>query len=954
MTTIRTSKTIPSFATQTTFAVGDYPQSVSVADVNGDGNADVVTANGQNNNVSVLLGDGRGGLAAQTTFAVGTHPYSVSVADVNGDGNKDVVTANTGTDNVSVLLGDGRGGLAAQTTFAMGDDPNSVSVADVNNDGNADVVTANLFSDNVSVLLGDGRGGLAAQTTFAVGTAPRSVSVADMNGDGNADVVTANWWSTNVSVLLGDGRGGLAAQTTFAVGKYPWSVSVADVNGDGNADVVTANTWSNNVSVLLAIGNNTSEGNLIIEGVLKQNKTLTVSNTLTDKDGLGDLSYQWLRDSAVITGATKNNYTPTKIDVGKTLSVTASYTDGHGNLETVTSSADVAVANSNDLPTGAATIVGKPIQGQTLSVSGSITDLDGMGVFSIQWLSKGEIISGATQGTYTLTQSEVGKAISFRASYIDGQGTAENVTSSATTKVTNINDLPTGLVTISGNPTQGQVLTAENTLIDADGLGTLSYQWFANGKVIKDGTDYTYTPTQTEIGKALSVKASYTDLFGAVESVASSATVAIANVNDLPTGAATIVGKPTQGQSLTVSGSITDLDGMGVFNIQWLSDGKVISGATQGNYILTQSEVGKSISFRASYIDGQGTTESVTSSATTKVININDLPSGSVTITGTLAEGQVLTARNTLIDIDGLGVLGHQWSVNGKIIKDATADTYMLTQTEIGKALSVKIDYIDGQGTKEFVTSDNTTLVTNSNHFPTGNIVIKGAAIVEQLLSLTSTLEDADGLGDFSYQWLSNGKEIKNATQDTYTLLKSDIGSKISVNVSYTDGEGTNELVTSVATAKVVTNISAKPSKGNDKLVGTDKNNKLSSLAGDDTLIGGQGADTLTGGKGADTFVFNNESESWITSTTRDTITDFTSGIDKIDLSAIDTNAKISGNQAFKFIGSNAFSKTDASGQLRFDATSHILYGSTNADSKPEFSIQLNGVNSLVADDFVL
>ena len=91
------------------------------------------------------------------------------------------------------------------------------------------------------------------------------------------------------------------------------------------------------------------------------------------------------------------------------------------------------------------------------------------------------------------------------------------------------------------------------------------------------------------------------------------------------------------------------------------------------------------------------------------------------------------------------------------------------------------------------------------------------------------------------------------------------------------------------------------------------------------------------------------------TSTTRDTITDFKhSEKDKIDLSTIDANTKLAGDQAFKFINSNSFSKTDATSQLRFDATSHILYGSTNADSKPEFSIQLNGVSSLVADDFIL
>ncbi|MEI7840107.1 MAG: VCBS repeat-containing protein, partial [Methylococcaceae bacterium] len=91
MTTSTTKLKPATFAPQTTFAVGTYPYSVSVADVNGDGNADVVTANVDSNNVSLLLGDGRGNFDAQTTFAVVTNPYSVSVADVNGDGNADVV-----------------------------------------------------------------------------------------------------------------------------------------------------------------------------------------------------------------------------------------------------------------------------------------------------------------------------------------------------------------------------------------------------------------------------------------------------------------------------------------------------------------------------------------------------------------------------------------------------------------------------------------------------------------------------------------------------------------------------------------------------------------------------------------------------------------------------------------------------------------------------------------------
>jgi alpha-tubulin suppressor-like RCC1 family protein len=149
--------------------------------------------------------------------------------------------------------------------------------------------------------------------------------------------------------------------------------------------------------------------------------------------------------------------------------------------------------------------------------------------------------------------------------------------------------------------------------------------------------------------------------------------------------------------------------------------------------------------------------------------------------------------------------------------------------------------------------------------------------------------------------------------------------------------------------------ISTKPTSGNDLLTGSTNNDKLSALAGDDTITGGLGSDKLTGGKGVDVFRYTDIKDSGTTATTRDTITDFKhSEGDKIDLSAIDANAKLASNQAFTFIGAKAFSKTDATGQLRFDATAHVLYGSTNADSKPEFSILLSGVKALVVDDFVL
>jgi Ca2+-binding RTX toxin-like protein len=147
--------------------------------------------------------------------------------------------------------------------------------------------------------------------------------------------------------------------------------------------------------------------------------------------------------------------------------------------------------------------------------------------------------------------------------------------------------------------------------------------------------------------------------------------------------------------------------------------------------------------------------------------------------------------------------------------------------------------------------------------------------------------------------------------------------------------------------------VSDKPSAVNDVLTGTDGADKLNGLAGNDTLIGGLGKDTLTGGVGADVFKFNSVNESSALQKQADTITDFKHAQgDKIDLSAIDANSISASYQPFTYIGTIAFGP-DGTAQLRLDPKTSILYGSTNADSTPEFSILLSGVKSLVAEDFI-
>ncbi|MGO3783788.1 MAG: DUF4214 domain-containing protein, partial [Vreelandella alkaliphila] len=604
------------------------------------------------------------------------------------------------------------------------------------------------------------------------------------------------------------------------------SVRASYTDQQGTAETVTSGATDSVANV-----NDAPTGNVIITGDAVEDQTLTVSNTLADEDGLGAVTYQWLRDGNEITDASGETYTLTQADVGAAISVRASYTDQQGTAEALTSAATDSVANVNDAPTGGVAISGDAVEDQTLTASNTLADEDGLGTVTYQWLRDGVEITDTTGETYTLTQADVGAEISVRAGYTDQQGTAETVTSGATESVANVNDAPIGVVTISGDAVEDQTLTVSNTLADEDGLGTVTYQWLRDGTEITDASGETYTLTQADVGAAISVRASYTDDQGTAEAVMSAATDSVANVNDAPTGDVIITGDAIEDETLTADTSaLADEDGLGAFSYVWKADDTAITGATSSTYTLTQAEVGKAITVEVSYTDDQGTAEAVTSAATDSVANVNDAPTGDVIITGDAVEDQTLTASNTLADEDGLGTVTYQWLRDGNEIADATDTTYTLTQADVGAAISVRASYTDQQGTAEAVTSAATESVANVNDAPTGNVTITGDAVEDQTLTASNTLADEDGLGTVTYHWLRDGNEITDATGETYTLTQADVSTAISVRASYTDQQGTAETITSMPTSA----ISANPDSDNDGISNEDEN-RVPSLDGSTT-----------------------------------------------------------------------------------------------------------------------
>jgi hypothetical protein len=258
------------FANPVKLTAGKKPSAIAVADLDGDGNLDIVVTNSQDNTVTVFLGLGTGGFRNAGAFTCGKGPLAVAIQDLkgsSGNGLPDIVTANGGTAGVSILLNtttNNAFSLAAHTDVTLSSKPQALAIGQLHAPGVYDIVTANGTANTVSFLKGNGSGGYThVLPDVATGGNPSGIAIADVDGDGNLDVVVSNKTDGTASVLLNDGKGTFTflPRVDYFAGAGgttgPSGIAFGDL-GPGGATLpaaIVTNSAENDAYVLLGVGN---------------------------------------------------------------------------------------------------------------------------------------------------------------------------------------------------------------------------------------------------------------------------------------------------------------------------------------------------------------------------------------------------------------------------------------------------------------------------------------------------------------------------------------------------------------------------------------------------------------------------------------------------------------------------------------------------------------------------
>lgn len=906
--------------------------------------------------------------ASSTTTSVTNTVHGVISGTASGTSDGDgididglVTISNSGTIQA---LGTWSGGLSEAITVGGGSITNEAGglitsaqraiTVDDSNLGNAFAATTII---NHGTITGNSGEAISITDTFGDTITNDGTINGSISTDGGNDTLT-NSGAINGAVNLGTGND-VANWNSLVHGSVDGNAGTDTINFNGSFD---SNLGSVSVtgfeSVSGTLAGTTGDDTLNLSGQIWTG-TLTINggdgnDTLSggaEADTInGEIGNDAIRgsggddaidggagsDTAIFSG-TLDSYSITRI--GATYTVTsADGTDTINNVESFQFNngtfASDQLGNAAPSLTGAQALLAHGTEDVGFTVSATqlltgFTDANGDTLAVAGVTASNGSVTDNLDGTYTVSPTaDFNGSVTLSYSVADGLG--GSTPASLGYSVDAVNDAPalTGAQAVLRNGTEdvGYTVAAAQLLtgftdVDGDTLAIANLT-ASDGSVVNNGDGtYTITPGANFNGD---VSLDYDVLDGHGGVVSATLGYTLDAVNDAPAGTVEISGTAAAGQSLTASNNLSDPDGLGQVTYHWLRDGTMISGATNDSYVQISDDVGHLISVSASYTDGGGTLESVTSAATDPVAP------GSGTYTGTTGNDLIpgsayddtligLAGNDTLNALDGNDLLN---GGDGNDVLNGGAGIDTATYADALKAVKVDLGLATLQNTagagSDILSSIENLIGSNFADVLKGNDFanhISGGAGADKLYGFG----DADMLlgGDAADQlWGGEGADSLDGGAGADKLF-GEAGSDILLggdgadsldggtgadtmtgglgNDKYWVDDGGDHVVEDSSLGGVdwvyssinytldpnVEKLTLLDGFGNLDGTGNALNNTIFGNDGDNVLNGGSGHDVLTGGLGADTFVF----DVLTTSALHDAINDFVSGTDKIELS---------------------------------------------------------------------
>jgi hypothetical protein len=246
---------------------GDSPVHVSMGDMEGNGKVDFVAANHYSSTVGVYLNQNENDVMEATDFGPGrTHPtgslpFHMALADLDGVGGLDIITANPGDHTISLLRNTPAGvfALSPPVNFSVGRLPIAVATGDLDKDGRVDIVVANHDSDSITILRQVGNPFTTVATApfqmveIPIGDGPHNIVIGDIDGDSRPEIIVANYQTPTMAVLRnlttgpGIGTGSFAPAVQFPRGGN--CMAYGDLDGDGRGDIALGNWRTQTLSL---------------------------------------------------------------------------------------------------------------------------------------------------------------------------------------------------------------------------------------------------------------------------------------------------------------------------------------------------------------------------------------------------------------------------------------------------------------------------------------------------------------------------------------------------------------------------------------------------------------------------------------------------------------------------------------------------------------------------------